>query len=163
MGTRNLTKVIDSNGVIKVAQYGQWDGYPSGQGVVALNHLRNNITKIHQGLTRVCWITKEDIEALSGISADVYGLMYPNLTRDTGADILGVVAFSIGEVALDDARDFENDTLFCEGVYTVNFQENTFTTNYNGTTFSFPLNELPTPEEYLARYEQEAKLARVDA
>ena len=38
MGTRNLTKVIDSNGVTKVAQYGQWDGYPSGQGLNALYH-----------------------------------------------------------------------------------------------------------------------------
>ena len=41
MGTRNLTKVIDKNGVIKVAQYGQWDGYPAGQGVTALYHAHN--------------------------------------------------------------------------------------------------------------------------
>ena len=32
MGTRNLTKVIDKEGNIRVAQYGQFDGYPSGQG-----------------------------------------------------------------------------------------------------------------------------------
>jgi len=39
MGTRNLTMVI-SKGETKVAQYGQWDGYPSGQGVTILKFLR---------------------------------------------------------------------------------------------------------------------------
>jgi len=29
MGTRNLT-IVTSNGKTKVAQYGQWDGYPGG-------------------------------------------------------------------------------------------------------------------------------------
>lgn len=38
MGTRNLTMVI-SKGETKVAQYGQWDGYPSGQGANILNFL----------------------------------------------------------------------------------------------------------------------------
>ncbi len=39
MGTRNLTMVI-SKGETKVAQYGQWDGYPSGQGVNILEFLK---------------------------------------------------------------------------------------------------------------------------
>jgi hypothetical protein len=39
MGTRNLTMVI-SKGETKVAQYGQWDGYPSGQGVKILDFLQ---------------------------------------------------------------------------------------------------------------------------
>ena len=40
MGTRGLTSV-KVNGETKIAQYGQWDHYPSGQGIVALNFLRN--------------------------------------------------------------------------------------------------------------------------
>jgi hypothetical protein len=39
MGTRNLTMVI-SKGETKVAQYGQWDGYPSVQGYNILQFLR---------------------------------------------------------------------------------------------------------------------------
>ena len=41
MGTRNLTMVINQKGEKKVAQYGQWDGYPSGVGVSVLNFLKN--------------------------------------------------------------------------------------------------------------------------
>lgn len=41
MGTRNLTIVIDKQGALKVAQYGQWDGYPSGQGAVVLEFAKN--------------------------------------------------------------------------------------------------------------------------
>jgi len=41
MGTRSLTMVINQEGEKKVAQYGQWDGYPSGVGVGILNFLKN--------------------------------------------------------------------------------------------------------------------------
>jgi len=41
MGTRNMTMVIDQEGAKKVAQYGQWDGYPSGVGADILNFLKN--------------------------------------------------------------------------------------------------------------------------
>ena len=41
MGTRNLTMVIDKRGDLKVAQYGQWDGYPEGWGVEILNFARD--------------------------------------------------------------------------------------------------------------------------
>lgn len=40
MGTRNLT-MVKYNGEIKVAQYGQYDGYPSGQGLTALRLCRD--------------------------------------------------------------------------------------------------------------------------
>ena len=36
MGTRNLTCVV-LDGKYVVSSYGQWDGYPSGQGKTILN------------------------------------------------------------------------------------------------------------------------------
>ena len=41
MGTRNLTMVIDKKGELKIAQYGQWDGYPSGNGVEILEFAKD--------------------------------------------------------------------------------------------------------------------------
>ena len=34
MGTRHMIGVV-KDGIPRIAQYGQWDGYPSGQGVTA--------------------------------------------------------------------------------------------------------------------------------
>src|SRR3546814_20563425 len=44
MGTRNLTCVV-VDGAYKVAQYGQWDGYPSGQGATARAFLREQLDR----------------------------------------------------------------------------------------------------------------------
>lgn len=42
MGARNLTAVY-LDGQYKVAQYGQWDGYPEGQGITVLTFLRDKM------------------------------------------------------------------------------------------------------------------------
>ena len=41
MGTRNITRVI-SNEQLKVCQYCQWDGYPTGAGQSIINFIRNS-------------------------------------------------------------------------------------------------------------------------
>lgn len=55
MGTRNLTMVIDNQGTLKVAQYGQWDGYPSGQGAVVLAFAKNKdkMNRLEQELSNI--------------------------------------------------------------------------------------------------------------
>ena len=42
MGTRHLTIVV-SEGQYKVAQYGQWDGYPTGQGKTVTRFIMENL------------------------------------------------------------------------------------------------------------------------
>ena len=161
MGTRNLTKVIDANGVVKVAQYGQWDGYPSGQGMNALYHAHNH-KQIEKGLARVRWATEDELNSIYSQFSEMnrmgtddqqsFDLLYPNLTRDTCADILGVVAWSVGEVILVDESAFEKDDLFCEGVYTIDFQQRKFISWYGGKTVEFSLDALPTREDYLTAF-----------
>lgn len=166
MGTRNLTKVIDAQGVVKVAQYGQWDGYPSGQGVTALYHA-HNAKLIERGLARVRWATQDELDNIYKLYPEMnllgtddsnnFGLHYPNLTRDTGADILGVVAYSVGEVLLVDQSAFEMDDLFCEGVYTIDFQRGKFSSNYNDLVVEFDLDNLPDQTEYLRAFSEHAE------
>lgn len=156
MGTRNLTKVIDKDGVTKVAQYGQWDGYPSGQGVNALLHAYNH-KAIEKGLGRVRFANQEEIDVLNStidFSAENFSTIYPNISRDTCADILGVVAWSVGEVLLVDNSEFENDDLFCEGVYTIDFQQGKFISKYGDKVVEFDLDNLPYQFDYLNAWKE---------
>jgi hypothetical protein len=155
MGTRNLTKVINKAGEVVVAQYGQWDGYPSGQGLTALYHA-HNAKKIEKGLSRVRFATDEEIETMNStidFNNEEFSIRYPNVSRDTCADILGVVAYSVGEVLLVDSKEFETDELFCEGVYTIDFQQNKFISWYGGKTVEFELDYLPDRATYLMAWE----------
>lgn len=44
MGTRHLISVV-LDGEYKIAQYGQWDGYPSGQGQAIVDFLLDNFDR----------------------------------------------------------------------------------------------------------------------
>ena len=151
MGTRNLTKVIDANGVTRVAQYGQWDGYPEGQGVNALIHAYSHRT-LESKLDNCHFLNQEEMDgydSILGASGKPVFDVYPTLSRDVCADILGYVTYSTGEVPLVDSSDFENDELFCEGVYTIDFQKKAFISTYGGHTLEHELADLPDPKEYL--------------
>lgn len=163
MGTRGLTKVI-SNGETVIAQYGQWDHYPAGQGITALAFLSNseNIDKLKAGLSKVYYPTESELETLiksfshrdgwmNMEDGDRFSKAFPSLTRDTGAGILEVVANATAPVPISKDEEFENDDLFCEGVYTVDLDTNTFTSKYD-KTISFSIDNLPTPEEYLQAF-----------
>lgn len=65
MGTRNLTMVINKQGELKVAQYGQWDGYPSGQGATILRFCSNrkNLKALQSILPQIKFFNKcKDID-----------------------------------------------------------------------------------------------------
>jgi hypothetical protein len=79
----------------------------------------------------------------------------PSFSRDTGAYILEVVMWSAGAVPLVDEREFENDSLFCEGVYEINYQTNKFTSKFGDEVVEFPLNALPDRETYLSKFARE--------
>jgi hypothetical protein len=64
MGTRNLTMVIDKEGVKKVAQYGQWDGYPSGVGLSILVFLKDSdlFSKMVENLKKTRFLDLEGVD-----------------------------------------------------------------------------------------------------
>lgn len=165
MGTRNLTKVIDSEGITRVAQYGQWDGYPEYTGKRILEFISEYkmLEKIEQSLVKARFITQDeydgllkpyvnDEEMMTFEDGQTFATMYPSLTRDTGCDILKVVVYSNDGIPLWDESDFENDDLYCEGAYTLNYQTREFISKWNDKVVSFSFDELPTPEIYLESF-----------
>lgn len=152
MGTRNLTMVIDDQNNFKVAQYGQWDGYPSGQGVCVLTFARNKekLEKLKAELLNIRFIEDNNeidsyIKQYNSRAAswsnekdnrtpeDRY--WWDNLqTRDLCANILDSIIFlnksklpeeMKGFIYLSNGQDFGKDSLFCEWAYCINFNTNT--------------------------------------
>ena len=161
MGTRNLTVVKDKAGKNKIAQYGQWDGYPSYSGVQALEFLRDegNQALLSAKLDLVQFVGDEEVDTLykqyesTDWENKAFLNAYPGLHRDTGVGILEVVANSTNTIKTVDNSEFAKDDLFCEGIYEVNLMANKFITTYADKVVEFDLDDLPTDEEYLAQWE----------
>jgi hypothetical protein len=160
MGTRNLTIVKNNLGETKIAQYGQWDGYPSYSGIQALEFLRDeyNQTLLNVKLDLVQFVGDEEVDTLykqyesTDWENKDFLNAYPGLHRDTGIGILSVVANATAPIKSVDNTEFANDTLFCEGIYEVDFSTNKFTTIYADNKVSYDFDDLPSDEEYLAMW-----------
>lgn len=141
MGTHNLTIVIkDGNPV--VAQYGQWDGYPSGQGLTILEFLRTaNIVRFKKKLKKCRFSNKWDHTKMNNFlnsigspngwmsqdQAVLYKEKYPYLSRDIAAEILEMIYNSTDRtIMLNNSYDFAADGLSCEWAYVVDLDKNTF-------------------------------------
>jgi hypothetical protein len=161
MGTRNLTIVKNNLGETKIAQYGQWDGYPSYSGIQALNFLRDEYNQqlLNVKLDLVQFVGDEEVDTLykqyesTDWENKDFLNAYPGLHRDTGVGILEVVANATAPIKSVDNTEFAKDDLFCEGIYEVDFSTNKFITIYADNKVEFGLATLPTDEEYLAQWE----------
>jgi hypothetical protein len=146
MGTRNLT-VVFSDGEYKVAQYGQWDGYPDGQGATALEFCQKHLATAYQRqlfkekLEACRFITEEEHDNLwkrqglpehqevggmkfsSCNDANHFREVYPSLSRDTGAGILELILNAKAEVPLTNSIEFAGDSLFCEWAYIIDLDK----------------------------------------
>lgn len=179
MGTRNLT-AVKVDGEYKIAQYGQWDGYPDGQGLTALRFLRSvDLAKFRERVKATRFATKEDFETLQADldkDEDAFWKKHPELSRDAGAEVLELVMS--GASLLKKQLAFAGDSLFCEWAYVVDFDLGTFEVyrgfnkekivegrfksgdstlenpgnGYEPVKFlvSFELAKLPTEEDFLA-------------
>lgn len=65
MRTRHLI-AVQLDGEYKIAQYGQWDGYPEGKGVDVLHFLRNRMDeeKFKVALRRSSFISDKALNKL---------------------------------------------------------------------------------------------------
>lgn len=138
MGTRNLTAVY-LDGEYKIAQYGQWDGYPEGQGMTALNFLRSmDEEKFKSALRNSSFISEDELTALwKQYRADDNGMIsldnadrmkkdHPEYSRDTGADILYMMQNHPEGLKLQDSISFAADGLFCEWAWVIDLDKRTF-------------------------------------
>lgn len=142
MGTRNLTCVL-SDGKIKLAQYCQWDGYPTGQGQTIAEFILNvfDKRKFKKQLGKIRFLKREETQALweaCGAEpgrdtvtmevSDRFKKKHPQLSRDTGAEVLEYIQTTEKpELCANMGNDinFAADSLMCEWVYVLNLDTNT--------------------------------------
>jgi len=163
----------------KVAQYGQWDGYPSGTGKDLLTFLRStDLTTLADRCRVVKVVTDKEVSKMwkeCGGSNDTFKNEYPSLHRDTGWKILQIIQESKIPVMVSLDLEFVADSLFCEWAYVIDFDLKTFEV-YKGFNehplnakdrffslqkrtrdgyfpvrreFSYKLSALPTVEQFL--------------
>lgn len=148
MGTRNLTIVVH-NQEVKLAQYGQYDGFPDSLGVKLLKFFSNpaNTENLKKILPKVrLWNEKdqkqqdeflESIGCTNGILNDKqkeeFKKRYPFRYRERygrlrEGQILEVLLefHHLDELATTDAYDFASDSLFCEWAYVIDYDKNAF-------------------------------------
>jgi len=143
MGTRNLTAVI-VNETPAIAQYGQWDGHPSGQGATVLKFCRNHLST-QEGraaflgkLAKCRWENGTEVDEflrsigcqngwMNGNQSAKFNERFPYMTRDHGAKILDMVndAPDDAEIVLTNSYEFAQESLSCEYAYVVDLTRNT--------------------------------------
>jgi hypothetical protein len=139
MGTRNLT-VVAIDGQYKVAQYGQWDGYPDGQGKTVWEFLRTMDRPLFESKVRAAsYATVEELQANwteAGADPDSEWVtrdiaerleeLYPQFSRNTAAEVLALIQNAPEGIKLQDDLIFARDSLFCEWAYVIDLDKNTF-------------------------------------
>lgn len=135
MGTRHLVSVV-SKGQTKIAQYGQWDGYPTATGVDIQDFLDGaNLDAFRSRVDSLEWWDDNDVRTIweqagakdgwvSLEDADKVKARYPELSRDTGSEILWLVLSRKVTKVVDDSS-FADDDVFCEYHYLLNLDDNT--------------------------------------
>lgn len=126
MGTRHLTMVV-SDQKVRVAQYGQWDGYPKGQGTVILDFLRKaNLKRFRKRVEAVREITPEEDKMVEALGSDKWPEKYPYLSRDIGAKILPYIYQHELPTGLSINPEFAADSVFCEWAYVIDLDTQKF-------------------------------------
>jgi hypothetical protein len=139
MGTRHLTCVC-VNGEYRIAQYGQWDGYPDGQGLTALKFVRDQMdrsdfkrkvlatTEVSQEerSRRYAEVGHDGSEWVSMDISNKFKERWPHLNRDMGAEILQYIQDQPEGLGIQRQLEFAADSLFCEWAWVIDLDKGTF-------------------------------------
>jgi hypothetical protein len=171
--------MVVCDGQTKVAQYGQWDHYPSGQGIVALKFLQDimskgELEKFRERVREMSFITDEEAEKLDNEGNILE--KYPWVSRDHGAQILRMIHdgtyivnnfpnYPIQKTTkvewLTNSEGFAIDSLFCEGCIVVDLDARTFEWHegFNKTPVIDGRFKNLVPEEVTVKYHPVSLLA----
>lgn len=143
MGTRHLVVAV-VNEEVKVAQYGQFDGYFTGVGEDIASFIRNSLqdpevlNKFKMNLIHSTFVSSEYITSLQkecgvDITQEYVSFgdhawnkfieLYPQFYRNTSSDVFELVLNK--PQALRDSFTFGFDSLFCEYAYVLNLDNST--------------------------------------
>ena len=136
MGTRHITAVV-SEGQFVVAQYGQWDGYPTGAGNDIVAIIRGKIDQLKASLKHIVPVESDTVErywtecGAQEWGADIetcrrFKAKHMTLDRDTGPGVLNILIHTTDPVELYLNVGFIADGLLCEWVYVVDLDSGMF-------------------------------------
>jgi len=129
MGTRHQIEVIAKK-ELRVAQYGQWDGYPTGQGEDIAEFIQAHIKdadwtkeRTIENFTECVFLTAAQTEQLENLTQSFklksFVNLTPHLSRDTGAKLLELIKDKPLALVKND------DLSWCEYKYIINFDSAT--------------------------------------
>lgn len=124
MGTRHLV-AVQLDGEYRVAQYGQFDGYPTGAGETIRAFFQKDVdlNRLKERVRNCVQMNQDQIEMVNSKieNGGLDGM--PHLSRHFSAEILQHIYDSTGEILLVNSLEFAADSLFCEWVYVVDLDK----------------------------------------
>lgn len=126
MGTRHLIIVIQ-DGTTKVAQYGQWDGYPSYTGVRLAKFFRmkgkntlslSKLRTLKKAMQCCFFVPQDEYEANLPLYENE-----PSLDISTGWEVIPLISKNARKgtrTPLTNMWGFAYESLFCEWAYVIN-------------------------------------------
>lgn len=125
MGARHLTIVV-LNQEYKVAQYGQWDGYPDSAGARIVDFLRkilknDDLDRFTSKVSRCSFIKENQLQEI--LRDDPELDKTPQFSRDTGCEVLRFILNSSTGLLLNSHIEFAADSLMCEFAYVIDLDK----------------------------------------
>lgn len=132
MGTRNLI-IVKYNNQIKVAQYGQWDGYPSGVGQGIVDFLyKTDLNEFKEKIKACQFMPREKLEKMTDEQYKKLLDEQPQFSRDTADEVLDMIMANKKKVfKLKNSINFGFDDIFCEWLYIIDLDKDRLFVRHN--------------------------------